>query len=255
MGETTAPHPVLEVSVSFGRFENDSLSWEKWSAFSPNKYLEEVEKCATPGSVAQKKAYFEAHYKKIAARKAELLEQEKQAQNDSMRSEDPIERDLNSNTFINHAEFDESQDQSLAEEVKQETSLTDETANGVDLKAADVISQGCGNFVVERVEELDSKREEAVLVKDVEAISIDSQVKKEAEEILGSGLGYDSKIKEEEVKLNDQNGSQKVKTLLVLEFSFVCMNFPSLVESDVLCFCCYDSNRLLLWIRREIWER
>ncbi|XP_010552620.1 PREDICTED: uncharacterized protein LOC104822949 isoform X2 [Tarenaya hassleriana] len=70
-------NPGLEVSVSFGRFENDSLSWEKFSAFSPNKYLEEVEKCATPGSVAQKKAYFEAHYKKIAERKAELLDHEK----------------------------------------------------------------------------------------------------------------------------------------------------------------------------------
>ncbi|EPS58087.1 hypothetical protein M569_16729, partial [Genlisea aurea] len=68
----------LEVSVSFGRFENDVLSWEKWSSFSPNKYLEEVGSLSTPGSVAQKKAYFEAHYKKIAAQKAEILEQEKQ---------------------------------------------------------------------------------------------------------------------------------------------------------------------------------
>ncbi|XP_019158065.1 PREDICTED: protein WVD2-like 7 [Ipomoea nil] len=66
----------LEVSVSFGKFESDSsLSWEKWSSFSPNKYLEEVEKCSTPGSVAQKKAYFEAHYKKIAARKVDQLEE------------------------------------------------------------------------------------------------------------------------------------------------------------------------------------
>lgn len=63
----------LQVSVSFGRFDKDSLSWEKWSSFSPNKYLEEVEKCATPGSVARKAAYFEAHYRRIAARKAELL--------------------------------------------------------------------------------------------------------------------------------------------------------------------------------------
>ncbi|CAD5313611.1 unnamed protein product [Arabidopsis thaliana] len=70
-------NPSLQVSVSFGRFENDSLSWEKFSAFSPNKYLEEVGKCATPGSVAQKKAYFEAHYKKIAERKAEIIDQEK----------------------------------------------------------------------------------------------------------------------------------------------------------------------------------
>lgn len=68
--------PCLQESVSFGRFEHDSLCWERWSTFPSNKYLEEVEKCSTPGSVAQKKAYFEAHYKRIAARKAELLDQE-----------------------------------------------------------------------------------------------------------------------------------------------------------------------------------
>ncbi|PKI47226.1 hypothetical protein CRG98_032363 [Punica granatum] len=99
MGETQAAVTSsvgLEVgpSVSFGRFEADSLSWEKWSTFSSNKYLEEVEKCATPGSVAQKKAYFEAHYKKIIAaraRKAELSsDQEKQVRNyGSIRSDSP----------------------------------------------------------------------------------------------------------------------------------------------------------------------
>lgn len=78
MGESVVSRPTLEVSVSFGRFENDALSWEKWSSFSPNKYLEEVEKCSTPGSVAQKKAYFEAHYKKIAAKKLEQLQEETQ---------------------------------------------------------------------------------------------------------------------------------------------------------------------------------
>ncbi|OVA14331.1 hypothetical protein BVC80_9023g29 [Macleaya cordata] len=76
-------------SVSFGRFENDLLSWERWSSFSQNKYLEEVEKCSTPGSVARKKAYFEAHYKKIAARKAELMEQEQQLEADTLRSNYP----------------------------------------------------------------------------------------------------------------------------------------------------------------------
>ncbi|XP_052173791.1 protein WVD2-like 7 isoform X2 [Diospyros lotus] len=80
--------PTLEVSVSFGRFENDSLSWEKWSTFSPNKYLEEVEKCSTPGSVAQKAAYFEAHYRKMAARKAEQLEQEMQMETNHLMKDD-----------------------------------------------------------------------------------------------------------------------------------------------------------------------
>lgn len=56
----------------------ESLAWEKWSTFSHNKYVEEAERYARPGSVAQKKAFFEAHYKKIAAQKAAaaaLLEQ------------------------------------------------------------------------------------------------------------------------------------------------------------------------------------
>ncbi|KAA8529690.1 hypothetical protein F0562_034210 [Nyssa sinensis] len=66
---------------------SESLAWEKWSAFSHNRYLEEVEKFSKPGSVAQKKAYFEAHYKKIAAQKAAaLLEQENAATNNSLKS-------------------------------------------------------------------------------------------------------------------------------------------------------------------------
>ncbi|XP_024991440.1 protein WVD2-like 7 isoform X2 [Cynara cardunculus var. scolymus] len=90
MGESVSS---LGVSVSFGKYENDALSWEKWSTFSPNKYLEEVGKCSTPGSVAQKKAFFEAHYKKIAAMKAEaeLLDQEKAAETDPSRSDDHTE--------------------------------------------------------------------------------------------------------------------------------------------------------------------
>lgn len=49
---------------------SESLDWEKWSAFNHNRYLEEVEKYKRPGSVAEKKAYFEARYKR---RKAEAL--------------------------------------------------------------------------------------------------------------------------------------------------------------------------------------
>ncbi|KAE8689370.1 TPX2 family protein, putative isoform 3 [Hibiscus syriacus] len=71
-------NPVLGQSISFGKFMSESLSWEKWSTFSHNKYVEEAERYARPGSVAQKKAFFEAHYKTLAARKAAaLLEQAK----------------------------------------------------------------------------------------------------------------------------------------------------------------------------------
>lgn len=60
----------LGESVSFGRFAVDSLSWVKRSSFNHNQYLEELGSCSTPGSVRQKKAYFEAYYKAIAKRKA-----------------------------------------------------------------------------------------------------------------------------------------------------------------------------------------
>ncbi|XP_028072080.1 protein WVD2-like 7 [Camellia sinensis] len=53
-------------SISFGRFEAESLSWERRSSFSHNRYLEEVEKYSKPGSVTEKKAYFEAHFKRKA---------------------------------------------------------------------------------------------------------------------------------------------------------------------------------------------
>ncbi|KAJ0095563.1 hypothetical protein Patl1_15301 [Pistacia atlantica] len=64
-------------SISFGRFENEPLSWERRSSFSHNRYLEEVEKCSKPGSVIEKKAYFEAHFK----RKALLLQGSSECQN------------------------------------------------------------------------------------------------------------------------------------------------------------------------------
>lgn len=52
---------------------SESLAWEKWSTFSHNRYVEEAERYSRPGSVAQKKAFFEAHYKNLAARKAAVL--------------------------------------------------------------------------------------------------------------------------------------------------------------------------------------
>ncbi|XP_073302685.1 protein WVD2-like 7 [Primulina huaijiensis] len=87
MGE---PDAGLGVSVSFGRFRDDTLSWEKWSHFSQNKYLEEAGNLSTPGLVAQKKAYFEAHYKKVAAQRAMELEQEKFAEDADRSSEETI---------------------------------------------------------------------------------------------------------------------------------------------------------------------
>lgn len=83
---------ALGQSVSFGRFMSESLAWEKWSSFSHNRYVEEAERYSKPGSVAQKKAFFEAHYKKLAAQKAAaLLEQEK---SDSLEMEEHDEAEV-----------------------------------------------------------------------------------------------------------------------------------------------------------------
>ncbi|KAJ6313340.1 hypothetical protein OIU77_014778 [Salix suchowensis] len=130
IGGTNASDPALQVSVSFGRFENDSLSWDKWSSFSQNKYLEEVEKCATPGSVAEKRAYFEAHYKKIAARKAELLDQEKQIEHDLSTTNNQNSGDVIVKTGQMDSDFDASNGQTSAEGVRLESKLDNEWDGG-----------------------------------------------------------------------------------------------------------------------------
>ncbi|GAU13123.1 hypothetical protein TSUD_174230 [Trifolium subterraneum] len=85
------PMKALEESVSFGRFMTETLEWEKWSAFSHNRYVEEAERISKPGSVAQKKAFFEAHYKKLAAQKAAALLEERKSGSLKKQEHDEIE--------------------------------------------------------------------------------------------------------------------------------------------------------------------
>lgn len=226
MGEAAASNssnPALEVSVSFGRFENDSLSWEKWSTFSPNKYLEEVEKCATPGSVAQKRAYFEAHYKKIAARKAEeLLEQEKQMQDDPFRSDDQKGGDqIDCGT---HFEIDLTNSQSTVQANYQETNFDNETISTHvdDLKEDDVITIECQSSLTEgEKEETDSvtaspnlnNPEELVLEKEAENVLAESEGIQEIPRSLDNEMGKAPEVKEEKEekpRLLLRKGSQKV---------------------------------------------
>ncbi|XP_027770559.1 protein WVD2-like 7 isoform X1 [Solanum pennellii] len=75
---------ALGESISFGRFTMESLAWDKWSAFPHKRYVEEAERYAQPGSVAQKKAFFEAHYKKVAAQKAAALLEQENTQQDTL---------------------------------------------------------------------------------------------------------------------------------------------------------------------------
>ncbi|KAJ4902518.1 protein WVD2-like 7 [Raphanus sativus] len=59
---------ALSQSVSFGRFTTENLEWGKWSSFSHNKYVDEAEKYSQPGSVAQKKAFFDRKTEKKPTR-------------------------------------------------------------------------------------------------------------------------------------------------------------------------------------------
>ncbi|KAK6931142.1 TPX2, C-terminal [Dillenia turbinata] len=159
MEESAASKADIQVSVSFGRFENDdTLSWEKWSSFSHNKYLEEVGKCSTPGSVAQKKAYFEAHYKKIAARKAELMDQEKKVENDVLDHDDPNYEEPRSEFSSSKAEIDVTKEKSTEE---QDRNLIEGNGNDVDEAKDNGLRTGeCENsFVEEAKNDLDCKQD------------------------------------------------------------------------------------------------
>lgn len=61
-------------SISFGRFDLESLEWEKWSVFTNDRHHEEFGNFN--GLVAKKKAYFEEYFKRIRELKA--LEQQNQ---------------------------------------------------------------------------------------------------------------------------------------------------------------------------------
>ncbi|KAL2546955.1 hypothetical protein Fot_16188 [Forsythia ovata] len=243
MGESVKSGARLEVSVSFGRFENDSLSWEKWSSFSPNKYLEEVENISTPGSVAQKKAYFEAHYKKIAARKAEQLEEENPMDPISQTPDEPISEDhVENSTSIdtelgvcngeksaevvdNVTTVDEARndDAGSMEDIEPEscttdlTDLTRVTTSEVAKEDAAVAVEGGNSGVQEDKKELNhnavntklNDREEPVLVKEV-IPQKDSQDSVEQPPEMKGGEEKTSVIKKENPKSNARNQSQKV---------------------------------------------
>lgn len=100
-------------SISFGRFENESLSWERRSSFSHNRYLEEVEKCSKPGSVIEKKAYFEAHFKKKGLLRPNSSDchndgEYQTSENDVLESREEFEQVIEGSQSSHYAHFDES---------------------------------------------------------------------------------------------------------------------------------------------------
>ncbi|KAL2349350.1 hypothetical protein Fmac_003350 [Flemingia macrophylla] len=226
MGGSAASNPALQVSVSFGRFENDSLSWERWSSFSPNKYLEEVEKCATPGSVAQKKAYFEAHYKKVAARKAELLAQERQREKESFGSQDQSGIDLSGNT---DAELDIYTTQGSNEGVKQEASSVAEIHRTIvnEFEEEVSVSRDCQSSSVEvENKELETRSHssfqidepEDVCLKQEENLNVEAEDVKEISHVVYKETKKASEVEPKDVKPKESKvksvnrGSNAAKT-------------------------------------------
>lgn len=193
----------MQVSISFGKFEDDSLSWEKFSSFSPNKYLEEVEKCATPGSVAQKKAYFESHYKKIAERNAEIiLEQEKKQLERNQSFRQSLENSGNRNSvMIESSACYGSDGESTSEKDKIVNSIATEvndTCNHEPLEETMKVEvvEDLNTLKMEKLEEIVSVEEEPELIVQVEHKEKPEEVVCIEEEVKEDISSKDTPLKE-----------------------------------------------------------
>ncbi|XP_013589758.1 PREDICTED: uncharacterized protein LOC106298224 isoform X2 [Brassica oleracea var. oleracea] len=212
----------MQVSISFGKFEDDSLSWEKFSSFSPNKYLEEVEKCATPGSVAQKKAYFESHYKKIAERNAEIiLEQEKKQLERNQSFRQSLENSGNRNSvMIESSACYGSDGESTSEKDKIVNSIATEvndTCNHEPLEETMKVEvvEDLNTLKMEKLEEIVSGEEEPELIVQVEHKEKPEEVVCIEEEVKEDISSKDTPLKEAKkeidqhlIKKTDKNPNQ-----------------------------------------------
>ncbi|XP_057983773.1 protein WVD2-like 7 isoform X6 [Malania oleifera] len=196
------PLRALGESISFGRFVSESLAWEKWSSFSSNRYVEEAAKYSRPGSVAQKKAFFEAHYKSIAAKRAAaLLEQANAAANCEPGAEfkdavhDTTAHD--SHIIISNSHTAVNPDPQL------ETAKTEE-----DFTAA---ANGCQYHSTAAIDKLEiSNVEETDLVAEHQVLS-ENPVKIESLNELGNYQNK-KKIEEQESKETSKKGSPLLKS-------------------------------------------
>ncbi|XP_021890303.1 protein WVD2-like 4 isoform X2 [Carica papaya] len=178
------PIHALGQSISFGRFMSESLAWEKWSTFSShNRYVEEAERYSRPGSVAQKKAFFEEHYKKVAAARkaAALLEQANGTSNIALDQSESEGRDHDMVT----------QDPQMLSVTSQECEVRDHDMVAQDSQMLSITSQEPVN---EQEEVTDLNNEESSVVE-------------------SNGLSSNSKIKvleNDKLKEADQVTEQKV---------------------------------------------
>ena len=211
----------------------------KWSCFSNNRYLEEAERSSKPGSVAEKKAYFEAHYKKIAARKAEQLELEKQMETNCSMKDDQNSQEHVGNAFLTETELGIANGLRSIQ-VEQGVSSSSHSDESIENAAINVECQS--SLADGAKEEMDSiqdslelnKSEEAVVVQedthlngfvgkvDLPSVSVKEdaylngsrdKVEMESPIKLKKGTGNTLENIEENKKLDASNKSQKVKLL------------------------------------------
>lgn len=196
------PIHALGQSISFGRFVSDSLSWEKWSSFSHNRYVEEAEKFSRPGSVAQKKAFFEAHYRNLAARKAAaLLEQANAEANNVQEPENeggiPDKTTQDSLTVTTNSQEVDDREEVHVQQVNSEASfVADDNActSNVDME----------RFESSNVEEVEPSAENEILVENLVKI-----------ENLNQIVNVDSKeeVKEMELSVSKQMEKPLLKVM------------------------------------------
>lgn len=102
---------------------SEQLDWEKWSTFTHNRYLEDVQKYSRPGSVAEKKAFFEAHYRR--RRNVALVEQQ------NARTSNFSESNL-TNEVIEETKADAVRNRELVSSIVDERKLEDASTGGAE---------------------------------------------------------------------------------------------------------------------------
>lgn len=203
---------MLGESISFGRYKSECLDWEKYSTFSHNRYVEEAEKFSKPGSVAEKKAYFEARYKKKAAQKAAALVQEAAASvNETFDSETRDGNCSNSSTEINSIE----KNNVLSNEQLEKDDVSYQVVDYVDTNRdkCDIEQSEVDNFKVETPEDepqplvdTNPKMENSVLIDNsnqfdnVEEIAVASE--EEMVDVVCFCFGFGSSKFREKLKLD-----------------------------------------------------
>lgn len=197
-------------SISFGRFESESLSWERRSIFSHNRHLEDVEKYSKPGSVTEKKAYFEAHFRRKALLKQNSSESQDGREFQTIENDDTeVLQDTDVSPYSSgHSKYDQETEIQKCVNEKFETLCSDNGNESGNVTSFDESISNLGDFsgapddesmtknVDRKLEEKDQIRtENVVLVKNEETITSHTADKKDDIANSRSQQTFSSKVR------------------------------------------------------------